>query len=225
MGLLNLRPLTSRDSLIFGASPCYSVVGRFELSQDRAFVWLRGSCCPATVCRHAPTVSASVSELSRCLWEATALHDAEELLLVDLTVAIAVSLVNHLLELLIGHVLSKLLGHTLQVLEGDLAGLIIVEETEHLHDLLAGITVAHTCGHHVKEFIEVDGAGAVLVDVVDHATDLILLGVEAEGAHGNLQLLGINGAGAIGIEQVECLTDLLDLVVGETLWLCWCATR
>merc|ERR1712195_329062 len=60
---------------------------------------------------------------------------------------------------------------------------------------------------------------------VDHATDLVLLGVEAEGAHGNLQLLGVDGAGAIGIEQVECLTDLLDLVVGETLWLGWCATR
>merc|ERR1712167_169221 len=55
------------------------------------------------------------------LGEVTALHDAEELLLVDFAVAITVGLVNHLLELLVGHVLTELLGHTLEVLEGDLA--------------------------------------------------------------------------------------------------------
>merc|ERR1740130_826694 len=117
------------------------------------------------------------------------LHDAEELLLVDFAIAIAVSLIDHLLELLVGHVFSELLGYALQVLEGDLASLVIVEETEHLDDLLAGIAIAHASGHHVKELVEV------------------------------------NGAGAIGIEQVECLADLLDLVVGETLWLSWCATK
>merc|ERR1711918_308782 len=68
---------------------------------------------------------------------------AEELLLVDLTVTITVGLVDHLLKLLVGHVLAELLGHALEVLERDLASLIVVEETEHLNDLLAGVTVAH----------------------------------------------------------------------------------
>ena len=45
------------------------------------------------------------------------LHDANELLLADFTVAVAISLINHLLEFLISHVLSKLLGHTLEILE------------------------------------------------------------------------------------------------------------
>merc|ERR1711971_1521597 len=153
------------------------------------------------------------------LWESAALHDAEELLLVDLAIAIAVSLIDHLLELLIGHVLAKLLSNALQVLEGDLAGLIIVEQTEDLDDLLAGIAVTHASGHHVKELVEVDGAGAILVDVVDHTTDLVLLSIEAESAHGDLELLSVDGAGAVSVEEVECLTDLLDLVVGETLWL------
>merc|ERR1711976_381614 len=116
----------------------------------------------------------------RCLRESTALHDAEELVLVDLAITITVGLVNHLLELLIGHVLAELLCDTLEVLEGDLASLIVVEETEHLDDLLAGVAVTHASGHHVEELVEVDGAGAVFVDVVDHATDLVLLGVEAE---------------------------------------------
>merc|ERR1719450_1904934 len=78
------------------------------------------------------------------LRESTALHDAEELLLIHLTITITVGLINHLLELLIGHVLAEFLSHTLEVLEGDLASLIVVEETEHLDDLLAGVAVAHT---------------------------------------------------------------------------------
>merc|ERR1711874_607080 len=109
------------------------------------------------------------------LRESTTLHDAEEFVLVDLAIAIAVGLVDHLLELLVGHVLTELLGNTLQVLEGDLAGFIIVKEAEHLHDLLAGVAVTHTSSHHVEELVEVDGAGAIFVDVVDHATDLLVL--------------------------------------------------
>jgi len=155
------------------------------------------------------------------LREATALHDAEELVLVDLAITIAVSLVNHLLELLVGHVLTELLGDTLQILEGDLASLVVIEEAEHLHDLLAGVTVTHTSSHHVEELVEVDGAGAILVDVIDHSTNLVFLGVQAEGTHGDLKLLRVDGARAIGIEEVERLADLLDLVVGEALWLCW----
>lgn len=47
----------------------------------------------------------------------TLLHDAVELLGVDLAIAVAIGLVDHVLELLLGHVLTKLLGNTLQVLE------------------------------------------------------------------------------------------------------------
>merc|ERR1712087_943423 len=57
------------------------------------------------------------------------LHDAQELLLVHLTVAVAVGLVDHLLELLVRHALSQLLSNTLQVLERDLAGLVSVVTT------------------------------------------------------------------------------------------------
>jgi hypothetical protein len=74
---------------------------------------------------------------------------------------------------------------------------------------------AHLGSHHLKELIEVDGAGAVSVDVGDHLLDLLLLGLEAEGAHGNLELLGIDRAGAVSVEKVEGLADLLLLLLGE----------
>merc|ERR1719453_1101726 len=47
-------------------------------------------------------------------------HDAEELLLVDLTVAVEVGLVDHLLQLLVGHVLAQLACDALEVPERDL---------------------------------------------------------------------------------------------------------
>merc|ERR1719487_1930508 len=52
--------------------------------------------------------------------EISLLHDTEELLLIDLAIAIAISFVNHLLKLFISHSFSELLGHALQVFERDL---------------------------------------------------------------------------------------------------------
>merc|ERR1712196_757096 len=57
----------------------------------------------------------------RCSEEVCLLHNAEELLLIHLTVSITICLVNHFLQFLIGHPLAQLLGHALQVLERDLA--------------------------------------------------------------------------------------------------------
>ena len=63
--------------------------------------------------------------------------------------------------------------------------------------------------------VEVDGAIAILVDVRDHLADLLLLWLESEGTHSDLELLGINAARAVGVEQVEGLPDLLLLLLCE----------
>lgn len=70
------------------------------------------------------------------------LHDTEELVFVDLTITIAIGLFNHLHQFFVGHVLSNLLGHTTKVAEGNLASLIIIEETEGLEDFLTRIALA-----------------------------------------------------------------------------------
>merc|ERR1719337_288546 len=77
------------------------------------------------------------------------LHDAEELLLIDLAIAIAISFVDHLLKLLISHSLSKLLRHALQVLERDLACLIVIKQPEGLEDLILGVAVQDLVRHHL----------------------------------------------------------------------------
>ena len=56
---------------------------------------------------------------------------------VDLSVAVPVDLVYHLLQLFVGDGLPQLPQHPLEVLQGDLAGtLVIVEEPKGLEDLL-----------------------------------------------------------------------------------------
>ena len=69
------------------------------------------------------------------------LHDADEFLFADFTIAIAVGFINHLLQLFICHVLTQLLSNTLEVPERDLSGLIVVKQAESLNDLLHRITL------------------------------------------------------------------------------------
>merc|ERR1712022_1601 len=60
------------------------------------------------------------------------LHDAVELVNVDLAIAITVGLVDHVLELLIVDVLTEPHGHAGEVAEGDLVGVVVIEQLEHL---------------------------------------------------------------------------------------------
>ena len=110
-----------------------------------------------------------------CSEEVGLLHDSHELLLADLVVAIAVGLVDHLLDLLVSHVLTKLLSNTLQVLEGNLARLVVVEEAESLEHLFTGVSLGHLDGHHVEEVAEVDDSTLSFVGIGDHFLDLLLL--------------------------------------------------
>merc|ERR1719247_2858317 len=139
------------------------------------------------------------------------LHDAVELVKVDLAIAITVGLVDHVLELLIINVLTELLSHAGEVAEGNLVGVVVIEELEHLLDVLAGVLLAHLASHHLEELAELNLARAVGIDVGDHLLDL-----EAEGAHGGLELTDVNGAGSVTVEEPESLADLLHLLVGES---------
>merc|ERR1712046_15633 len=119
------------------------------------------------------------------------LHDTVELVNVDLTITITVSLVDHVLEFL------------------------IVEELEHLLDILTGVLLTHLASHHGEELSKLDGAVAVVVNGGDHLLELLVLDLEAEGTHGGLELADVDGAGLVTVEEVEGLTDLVHLLIGE----------
>merc|ERR1719198_1512920 len=147
------------------------------------------------------------------------LHDAVELVDVDLTIAITVGLVDHVLELLVVDVLTELLGNTGKVAEGNLVGVVVIEQLEDLLDVLAGVLLAHLASHHLEELAELDGAVAVVVDVGDHLLELLVLDLEAKGTHGGLELAHVDHAGGIRVEEGESLADLVELLVGELTWL------
>merc|ERR1712086_591895 len=111
------------------------------------------------------------------------LHDAVELVEIDLAITILVGLVDHVLELLVIDSLSELLSRAGEVAEGDLVGGVVIEHGEHLNDVLTGILLAHLAGHHAHEFLELNGAVAVRIDVLDHLLQLLSLDLESEGTH------------------------------------------
>ena len=82
--------------------------------------------------------------------------------------------------------------------------------------VIRSVRVPHLAGHHLEELGELDLAGAVGVNVGDHLLELLLLDLEAEGAHGGLELTVVDRAGVVRVEEVERLADLLDLLLRET---------
>merc|ERR1719449_114483 len=100
-----------------------------------------------------------------------------------------------------------------------LARLIVVEEPESLEDLVLGVAIEDLVRHHLQELFIFDGARSVIVHIADHLLDLFFLGLEAERAHRDLQLLCIDVAAAIGVEEIEGLLDLLLLLLRQLLLL------
>jgi len=142
-------------------------------------------------------------------------HNSIELFLADLTVSVAVSLVDHLLNLVVGHILAEFFGDALEILKGDLVCVVVVEQAESLRHLLLGVSFSHLGGHHVAELVVVNDARAVFIDVLDHLLNFCGLWFEAECSHSDFELLLVDVAAAISVEEVEGLLDLLSLLFSE----------
>merc|ERR1712113_1177385 len=154
-----------------------------------------------------------------CSEEIRLLHDAQELLFVNLPVSVSVGFIDHLLQFLVGHPLAELLCDPLQILEGDLACLVVVKEAEGLQDLVFGISVQDLVSHHLQELLVADRATAIVVHIGNHLLDLLLLGLKAKGTHRDLQLFAVDLSRAIGVEEVESFFDLLLLFFSQLLLL------
>merc|ERR1719272_1178843 len=138
-------------------------------------------------------------------------HDLDKLFVVNLSVTIDISLTDHLIDFLVGELLAKV-GHDVTKLSsGDETVAILVENLEGL----LGIGVLHLASHQVEELWEIDGSGAISINLVDHVLELSLSWVLAEGTHDGSKLLGGNGTITILVEQGECLLELGDLLFGK----------
>lgn len=66
--------------------------------------------------------------------------------------------------------------------------LLIIEQNEHLVDVLTALIFGGLGGHHGKELLEVDLSASILVEVSDHLIDGGVLGFDTERGHGGLEL-------------------------------------
>jgi len=135
------------------------------------------------------------------------LEHIQKLLTINASIAVLVSLPDHLVDLVVGQLLADG-GHDVTQFGGrDETVVIAVEDLERFSDLLLRVGVLHLAGHHGKEFChyishhpvsdemldrtgEVNCAVVVGVNLVDHVLKLRLAGVLAEGAHDGAQFLG-----------------------------------
>ena len=103
----------------------------------------------------------------------------------------------------------------MQLLHIDQSISIRIELPEGLHEFLLSVGVLHFADHQRLEFLEINGAIAVLVDLKDHIMQLGLSGVLAETSHNCSQLLGGNTAIAVLVKECKGLLELGLLLVGQ----------
>lgn len=102
-------------------------------------------------------------------------HDIVELLLRNLSILVLVGLLDHFLQFVLVDVLAQLLHDGFQILDGDVARLVQVEEVKHLLQVFPSVLVGDPLCHQVQEFVEVD-FGAALLDQVGNDLEDGLVG-------------------------------------------------
>merc|ERR1719203_1429887 len=144
-------------------------------------------------------------------------HHLDELFVVDLPIAVDISLADHLVDLLIGELFPEV-GHDMAKLCcTDEAIAITIEDLESLDELLLRVRVLHLACHQRQELGEIDGTIAIGVHLVDHVLQVSLSRVLTQRPHDRAQLLCGDGTITILIEEREGLLELSDLLLGELI--------
>merc|ERR1719215_1005542 len=90
-------------------------------------------------------------------------HHLNELLVVDLSVTIHISLANHFINLLVRQLLAQVCHHVTQLSRRNETITVTVKDLEGFDQLLLGIGVLHLSCHQRQEFREVDGTVAISI--------------------------------------------------------------
>ena len=120
------------------------------------------------------------------------LHDPNELLLVDLPVAVAVCLVDHLLQLFISHRLSQLTGHSLQILQRNFGAGVVIEKPERLKNLFPWVSLRDLASHQLHEIRKLNDSLSLTIHLSDHLLHLLFLRLKPKSPHGHLKLLCVD---------------------------------
>lgn len=75
----------------------------------------------------------------------------------------------------------------------------------------------HFISHDINKILVVDDPPLVAVDLINDFSDFLLFRLEAECAHGNLELFRVDLPGPLRVEQVERFFDFLLLFFSQLL--------
>jgi hypothetical protein len=110
-------------------------------------------------------------------------HDGLELLEVNLSITVRVSLLQHLVNVLLGERLAEGDHDRTELFPRNSAGAVAVKDLESLAQFRVGVSSRAFAGHHGEELFKVNGAAVIGIDLVKHILQLILGRVQAEGLH------------------------------------------
>merc|ERR1719440_2210824 len=91
-------------------------------------------------------------------------HHLDKFLVVDLPIAINISLTDHLIGFLVGKFLAEVGHHMAQFSSRDETVAVFVKDFECFHDLFLRVRILHLPCHHGKKLREVNGAIAICID-------------------------------------------------------------
>ena len=135
------------------------------------------------------------------------LVNAIELIERDVTVVVIVGLSVDVLDLFVRDVLTELLHDLAELVNGDLAVLIFVEDLEGLNDEVV-LVLFHLLNHHF-EFVVLDNAVAVLIYLYKYINELVLRRVLTHLPKYAPQLFHVDLAVVILIKHIKDLFHLL----------------
>ena len=139
-------------------------------------------------------------------------HDPRELIKRDLLVSVEVSHCNHFADVLPGKVAFEHLGDF-----GELAGAkrllaMLIEDKKRFEELVLRLGILQLGGHESEEFVVVDLAIHILVNVTDDVIELVLGRIQTKLLHDHLELVMLDATRLILVEQLPSLLDLILLL-------------
>jgi len=142
-------------------------------------------------------------------------HDGLELLVVDGAGSVLVDLVNHLVNIGLRHRLVKGQKDLLQHLGVDGAFAFLVEDSESLSDFLLLLGLLGLLRHEDQEFVKVDEAGTVAVNLLDALLELIRLKLMTQHPHDGAQFGGGNFTGSLLVDSFKGILEVGNEGVGQ----------
>ena len=126
---------------------------------------------------------------------------------------------NDLLNLLLAHALTHVDHSVSELLHGDLAVLVSIEDSKGVCNIFQSVRVLSSFSNQIFEAFQVELTRRTGVNFLHHVCDLSLARVKVDSADQSAELWGVHEAIAVLVEEHENFFDLarLNVLIGLLL--------